>query len=264
MTADYLRKFRLDKKNALVVGGVGLIGGEVTRALAQAGAHVLIADIATEKGEAYAAELKGQGHAASFLKLDITQYDAYGSWLAQAQQAHGHIDVIVILAYPRTKDWSNPIEQVTTESWMRNVEMQMNSYCLLAKEGAALMRKSGTKGSIITFGSTYGVVSPDFGIYPEGMTSPAAYSAIKGGIITFSKYLAAYYGKEGIRVNCLCPGGIFDQHGEEFVRNYTKGTPLGRMGTPEDIASATLFLASDAASYVTGTTFMVDGGWTCR
>ena len=118
-------------------------------------------------------------------------------------------------------------------------------------------------GSIINFGSIYGVVGPDFSIYQgTDMTVAAAYSAIKGGIISFTRYLATYYAKCGIRVNAICPGGIFDNQPQTFVKKYEKKTPMGRMGKAEEMVGPVIFLASDAASYVTGHILMVDGGWT--
>ena len=123
--------------------------------------------------------------------------------------------------------------------------------------------RAGTGGSIINLASTYGIVAPDFSIY-EGldMTTPAAYAAIKGGIVNLTQFLASYYGKNGIRVNCVSPGGIANSQPDVFVRRYVSRTPLGRMGTPEDIAGAVVFLASEAAAYVTGHNLVVDGGWT--
>jgi NAD(P)-dependent dehydrogenase (short-subunit alcohol dehydrogenase family) len=118
-------------------------------------------------------------------------------------------------------------------------------------------------GSIINFASTYGVVAPDFSIYKgTTMTMPVAYSAIKGGVIAFSKYMSSYCAKDNIRVNCVSPGGIFDKQPVGFVEKYIAKTPLGRMGTPEDLVGAVLYLASDASLYVTGHNLIVDGGWT--
>ena len=94
------------------------------------------------------------------------------------------------------------------------------------------------------------------------MTGPMAYSAIKGGIVNLTRYLASYFGPYGIRVNNVCPGGIFDNQDKKFVFNYQRKVPLGRMGRPEEIASVVLFLASDASSYVNGATIVSDGGWT--
>ena len=123
------------------------------------------------------------------------------------------------------------------------------------------MKKRGT-GVLLNIGSHYGVLGPNFSVY-EGtqMTMPAAYSLIKGGIVNFSKYLATYYAQYNIRVNAICPGGIFNNQDPKFIEKYVKLTPMGRMASPEDIAGPVLFLCSDAASYITGQAIMVDGGW---
>jgi NAD(P)-dependent dehydrogenase (short-subunit alcohol dehydrogenase family) len=119
------------------------------------------------------------------------------------------------------------------------------------------------QGCIVNIASIYGVVGNDWTIY-EGtnMVSAPAYSAIKGGIINFTRYLAALYGQDGIRVNCVSPGGIFDHQPESFVKAYEKKTPLKRMGSPKDIAPAVSFLLSKNAGYITGHNLIIDGGWT--
>lgn len=260
---DYKERFRLDKRLAVVCGGLGLIGKEISIALAQAGAKVLILDV-NEKGGQLIEYAKKEKLEINFMKFNITKLNDYKEVIKKIENKYGKIYVWVNTAYPRTEDWGLKIEDIKIESWQKNVDMQMNSYCLLTKEVAETMKGNKVKGSIINFGSTYGVVGPDFEVYTQtDMTCPAAYSAIKGGILNFSRYAASYYGKFGIRVNCLCPGGIFNEQNKIFVSNYEKRVPLRRMGKPEDIASATLFLASDASSYITGATFMVDGGWTC-
>ncbi|MEK7333547.1 MAG: SDR family oxidoreductase, partial [Nitrospirota bacterium] len=118
-------------------------------------------------------------------------------------------------------------------------------------------------GTIINLASIYGVVAPDFSIY-EGteMTMPVAYSAIKGGIIALTRYIATYYAKYNVRANTVSPGGIFDNQQETFVKRYSDKTPLGRMGSPSEVTGAVVFLASEAASYITGQNLIVDGGWT--
>ena len=118
-------------------------------------------------------------------------------------------------------------------------------------------------GSIVNIGSIYGVVGPDFNVYDNtNLTMPAAYSAIKGGIINFSRYLSSYYGKHNIRVNCISPGGIFNDQESVFVKNYENRVPMKRMGNPEDISPAVSFLLSDESSYITGQNLIIDGGWT--
>ena len=119
-----------------------------------------------------------------------------------------------------------------------------------------------TKGSIVNMTSIYGVVGNDFSVYENtGIGTAAPYSAIKGGIINFTRYLASYYGKQGVRVNCVSPGGIFNNQDPIFVANYEKKVPMGRMGYPDDIAPSVSFLLSEDARYITGHNLIVDGGW---
>lgn len=245
----------MDEKVAVVCGGLGLIGKEVVNALSQAGARVYVLDVGINENKENTTAIK-------YIKFDVTNDEKYDQAFESVIDEAGKIDIFVNLAYPRTEDWSAILEDVKNRSWKKNIDMQLNSCCLLTRKVAEMMKKEGIKGSIINFGSIYGVVAPDFEIYPKGMTSPGAYSAIKGGILSFSRYAASYYGKHGIRINCICPGGIFDHQNQTFVKNYERRTCLKRMGKPEEVAAATLFLASDAASYITGTAFMVDGGLT--
>ena len=154
------------------------------------------------------------------------------------------------------------LELAQPELWRADVDAHLNGYSFCCREAARAMRTN-KRGSIINFGSTYGMVAPDFSIYADlDMTTPAAYAAIKGGIINLTRFLASYYGKDGIRVNCVSPGGIANNQPEVFVQRYVSKTPLGRMGTPRDIAGAVVFLAADASAYVTGHNLVVDGGWT--
>ncbi|MCK5180326.1 MAG: SDR family oxidoreductase, partial [Candidatus Omnitrophica bacterium] len=126
---------------------------------------------------------------------------------------------------------------------------------------AMIMKPQGS-GSIINMGSIYGVVGNDFTVYEDTeMMGSMPYSAIKGGIVNLTRFMASYFGKNNIRINNICPGGIFNQENSKFVEKYSHKTPLKRMGKPDEVASAVLFLASEAASYITGATIMVDGGW---
>jgi len=117
-------------------------------------------------------------------------------------------------------------------------------------------------GVLINLASIYGMLGPNFSVY-EGteMTSPAAYAAIKGAIINLTRYFATFYGADNIRVNAVCPGGVFDNQDDNFVKAYGKLTPMGRMARASEIALPVVFLASDAASYITGQALIVDGGW---
>jgi NAD(P)-dependent dehydrogenase (short-subunit alcohol dehydrogenase family) len=260
---DYLKKFSLENKIACVTGGCGLIGREISRAFATAKAKTIILDIDEAKGNALAEELVKEGYDAHFVNFNITEMEKAEENIKSLIDKFGKIDVWVNNAYPRTRDWGNKVEDLKLESWRSNVDMHLNSYSWFSRCVAMAMKDGKIAGSIINFGSTYGVVGNDFTVYDgTSMTSPMGYAAIKGGIINLTRYLASYFGKYNIRVNNVCPGGIFDNQNPTFVNNYNHKVPLGRMGTPSDIASGVLFLASDAASYVTGATLMVDGGWT--
>jgi len=261
---DYISKFRLDKKVAVVSGGLGLIGSEVSIALAQAGARVLVLDINSTRGKKFEEECVKNKLDIKFVNFDITDLNTYDKNITQLFNEQKSIDIWINVAYPKTKDWGAKLEDVKIESWQKNIDMHMNSYCISTRNIAELMKKNKIKGSIINFGSIYGVSGPDFSVYKgTDMNNEGEYAAIKGGIISFSRYAASYYGKYGIRVNCICPGGVFNKPNKIFLKNYEKKVPLGRMANSDEIAAATLFLASKAASYITGTTFMVDGGWSC-
>ena len=241
----------LKNKVIIVTGGAGLIGREIVKYLLAEEAIVINAEINMET------DIEK-----NIINCDITSETSIESCIAIVMQKYGHIDGLINNAYPRTDDWSNKFENVSLESWRKNVDIQMNSVFLFCQKVLKIMAKQ-QFGAIVNIGSIYGVVGNDFTIYEGyGGTSPAAYSAIKGGIINFTRYLASYYGKHGVRVNCVSPGGIKDQQHPSFIERYENKAPLKRLGRAEEIAPAVAFLLSDDASYITGHNLMVDGGWT--
>lgn len=255
-------KFLLNDKIAVVTGGAGIIGKAIVSGMSQANATIIIADIDKKKSKYIEKECRKEGLDVIWKNLDITNLSSINSLIKEIVDKYHKIDIWINAAYPRTKDWNDKFEDIKYSSWKKNVDMHMNGYFLCCQQIAKQM-KIQRSGSIINFGSIYGIVGPDFSIYEEfNFTSPAAYSAIKGGIINFTRYLATYYGKYGVRVNAVCPGGIFDSQPQKFVKKYCTKTPLGRMGKPEDISGAIIFLSSDSSSYITGHVLVIDGGWT--
>jgi len=253
----YKELFSCKGKTAMVTGGAGLIGRGIVKALHEFGAEVYIADIDKNKADELIKDV-----AVKFVYLDITSDDSIQKALAEVIKNSGKIDILVNCAYPRTKDWGMKFENISFNSWKTNVDNHLGGYFLCCQKTAEQMKAKGG-GAIINLSSIYGVVAPDFSIY-EGteMTMPAAYSAIKGGIISLTRYIATYYGGYNVRANSISPGGIFDNQPESFVERYTKKTPLKRMGAPDDVIGAVIFLASDASSYITGQNILIDGGWT--
>jgi NAD(P)-dependent dehydrogenase (short-subunit alcohol dehydrogenase family) len=241
----------LKNKIILVTGGNGLIGKEIVSHLKKNKAIVVNAEINVQTNL-----LEG------ILNCDVTNEEEVLSAVEEVIKKFGRIDGLVNNAYPRTKDWNKKFEDIKLNSWQKNVDMQLGSVFLLCQNVIAHMVKQ-KSGSIVNIASIYGVVGNDFSIYENtDLTAPAAYSAIKGGIINFAKYLASYYGKDGIRINCISPGGIFNNQDPVFVKNYESKVPLKRMGKPSDIAPSVAFLLSDEASYITGHNLVIDGGWT--
>ncbi len=261
MSAIWPDRFLLEDKTAVVTGGAGLIGSKVVRALAEAKASVVIADINSEKGEILEEKFTEDGLDVIFIELDITDEGSILDLIDSAEERLDSIDIWINCAYPRTEDWSKKFEDISFGSLKKNVEMHLDGYIICSQKIAEYMKEK-KDGVIINFGSIYGVLGPRFDVY-EGtdMTMPAPYSAIKGGIINFTRYLATYYAEHGIRVNAICPGGVYDGQEDSFVKRYSENTPMRRMAEPEEIAGPVLFLCSDAASYITGEVLMVDGGW---
>lgn len=250
-------------QNIVITGGLGLIGKHVSEAFAEFNGSVIIADINEEAFESWVQQRnKSVKNKISFIYFDISNPKAIEEGIKKIVRSVNTMDVWVNLAYPRNDDWGNFIDDVTFESWEENVKMHLGGYFWSSKLVLEKMKEQG-HGCLINFGSTYAVVGPNFDIYKNtGMTMPVAYSAIKGGIVNLSRYFATLYGPYNIRVNTICPGGILNNQNPEFVKNYSTLTPLKRMGNPEEIAMPVIFLASDGASYITGQTIMVDGGWT--
>lgn len=253
----YKELFSFHKKTVVLFGGSGLIGREMARALLESEATVCLVDLNPPQNHEFSSEKN-----LHFYSCDITDPQACEDTIDKIITDHKQIQVCINSAYPRTADWGERFENIKRDSWKQNVDMQLGS-CFSIVQKVAEHMKSHNEGNILLVGSIYGVLGPHFPIYDGlDMTTPAAYSAIKGAIINFTRYLSTYYAPHNIRVNCVSPGGIQDQQPQTFIDNYAKQTPLGRMGKPSEIASTALFLTSDAASYITGQNIMVDGGWT--
>lgn len=257
-----LDRFSLKGRVALITAGAGrLFGSSLTTGLAEAGATVITASRSLAANEEFAAGLREAGHDAHGMQVDITDTASITALRDAVMDRFGRLDVLVNSALSRAGHGGG-FEEQTPEDWAASAAGDMVGLFALSKAFVPDMVRQG-RGSIINISSIYGVVSNDPGLY-EGtpMRQPPSYTFVKGGMIQFTRYLAAYYSRHGVRANCISPGGYFDGQPEAFVTSYCRRVPVGRMMGHEDVQGAVVFLASDASAYVTGHNLVVDGGWT--
>ena len=257
-----LDRFSLKGRVALVTAGAGTqFGGSLSAGLAEAGATLITASRSLERNQAFAAGLRERGYDAHGMEFSLGDPDSTRRLHDQILEKFGRLDVLVNSALMRD-GYGGTFEEQTPETWRRSADGDFTGLFHICQSFLPDMVRQG-RGSIINISSIYGVVSNDPTLY-EGtdMKQPPNYTFVKAGMINFTRYLACYYGKQGVRANCISPGGFFNDQPQPFVERYNKRVPVGRMLGEEDIKGAVVFLASDASAYVTGHNLMVDGGWT--
>lgn len=254
--------FDLSDKIAVVTGGAGLIGSSLCEGLAAHGATVILVDIDHDAATEVANSIDGDVVVKS---VDITSEPDVEALFESIVEMFGSVDILVNSAYPRNQNYGQPFEDVALSDWQENIRLNLNSYYLTCKKASEIMKQQKNGGSIINLGSIYGSQAPDFDVYAgTEMTSPVEYSAVKGGILNFTRYLASYLGSYGIRANVLSPGGVFDDQDETFVEQYESKTPLSRMAEPADLKGPVVFLSADCSRYMTGQNLIIDGGWAIK
>ncbi len=262
--------FSLKNKVAVVTGAVGLIGKHHCYALSEAGANVIACDIDLNKCEKLAGELSTKSVG---IEVDITIPGSIKNLKEKILNEFGGIDILVnnaaindMFENPSAASELSMFENYPLDMWQKSIDVNITGTFLCSQILGSEMAKKG-KGSIINIASTYGIVAPDQSIYKnkngsQNFYKSAAYPVTKGAVISFTKFLAAYWGNKGVRVNALSPGGVENNQDEFFIENYSAKTILGRMAKPADYKGAIVFLASDASEYMTGANLIVDGGWT--
>jgi len=269
--------FSLDNKVVVLVGGNGYLGRQFSRAILEFDGILHTLDIDTTEYEEITKLKQKYGDRFHVHAVDCTRKEEIAVARDIIFDKEKHIDVLINTATMKYSDFYRPFEEVSLEGWNIGIMGNLTIPFLTIQAFIPVMVKQ-QKGSIINIASHYGIVGNDQRIY-EGANlheiyvnddpnikqiySHGVYNAAKGGLINFTRYLAAYYGKDNIRVNCVSPGGIYHEgENETFVKNYSERTPLGRKARPYEINGAVIFLASDASTYVTGHNLVVDGGWT--
>jgi NAD(P)-dependent dehydrogenase (short-subunit alcohol dehydrogenase family) len=263
--------FDMTGRVVIITGGAGLLGSQYARALSQAGARVVVADLDGEAAKKVSSSLDGQALA---LEVDVTSPDSVRRMISQSLEAFSRIDGLVNNAAvdPKFDPGNSSKHTYAFESyplglWNQSLAVNLTGMFLCAQAVAPILVAQ-KQGAIVNISSTYGLVGPDQRLYEredEGAQrsyKPITYSVTKSAVLGFTRYLATYYAGTGIRVNTLTLGGVFNDHDEEFVRRYNWRTPLGRMARKDEYCGAMIFLLSDASSYMTGANLVVDGGWT--
>lgn len=269
---DALKTFDLTGRVAIVTGGAGLLGREFCRTLGEAGAAVAIVDLDADAAGNVAEEMAGPGRRAMGIQVDVTEPVSVHAMMEAVEREYGAVDILVNSAALDPKfdpahasRSANAFEDFPLDAWNQALAVNLTGMFLCSQAVASTMLSQG-KGVIINLCSTYGLVGPDQRIYQRSGKAPefkpVYYSVTKAGVLGLTRYLATYYAGRNIRVNALTPGGVYNQHHDEFVRNYSARTVLGRMANKDEMNGALLFLASDASAYMTGSNLVVDGGWT--
>jgi NAD(P)-dependent dehydrogenase (short-subunit alcohol dehydrogenase family) len=245
------------------MGACGVLGGAHARLLAEQEARLIIADRPESSVLQDASSMRIPG-----IAIDVRQERDVIAGVRQAAEKYGGLDGAIFNAAVTSEGLSGagdrfaPFEEYPLELWQKAIDVNLTGAFLFARETGKVL-KAGAGGSLVNVASVYGVVAPDHRIYEgQPFKSFAAYSASKAGIIGLTRWLATWWGKDNIRVNCVSPGGVYNNHDERFTAAYGNRTPMGRMADREEITGILVYLLSDSSRYCTGQNFVIDGGLT--
>ncbi len=257
--------FSLKNKVAIVTGGRGLYGASISTGLCEMGARVVIASRNGAKCEEFAQTLREQGYDAVGMSLNLESDESIRELVKQVLEYYGQIDILVNNAVDRRN--LAPLSTATRQQLQDSMSTNLNGQILLSQEVLKHMVVR-EEGNIINISSMRGLDCPHFPFYPESFGDQSVnYTTEKWAMVGLTKYMAGRYGKHHIRVNCIAPGGFNpgmanDPDKQLFVDTYIANCPLGCWANEDDIKGPVVFLASDAANYITGATLVMDGGWT--
>jgi len=250
-------------KRILLLGACGVLGRVHARLLAEQGARLIIADRpgTTVREDAKALGIPG-------IEIDVAQERMVTDGVASAAAHFSGLDGAIFNAAITSEGLAGEgnafpaFEDYPLVLWQKAIEISLTGAFLFAREAGKVLRQA-SGGSLINVASVYGVVGPDHRIYDgQPFRSFPAYSASKAGIIGLTRWLATWWAKDGVRVNCVSPGGVFNDHDARFVAAYANRTPMGRMADREEVTGILVYLLSDASRYCTGQNFIIDGGLT--
>jgi NAD(P)-dependent dehydrogenase (short-subunit alcohol dehydrogenase family) len=267
--------FDISRKIVVVTGGMGQLGQQFTKTLINNQANVVILDLNIDSDQ-LDLQLQEQENSDKLMlvKADVTSRESLEHALSEIENKweevpYGLINNAALDSPPSAPaDETGPFEDFQEQSWDRVMDVNVKGVFLACQVFGKAMAKAGA-GSIINIGSTYGMVSPDHRIYEykaenggDPFYKPVVYSASKSALVCLTKYIAVYWAKSGVRANLMALGGVFNNQDENFLKGYCNRVPMGRMAAPDEYNGTIVYLMSKASSYVTGTTIMLDGGFT--
>lgn len=264
-----LNNILLDGKNAIITGGIGKIGEKIVETLLELNCNVIIIDFESEYSKRKIEELNDKFETViDFYNIDLSKKDKIKEFCEKLLIKYDCIDILVncaaLVGTSSLKGWAEDFENQSTEAFDLCMDINLKAPMLLIQGLIGGFKKS-KNPKIINISSIYGIRGNDFSLYEgTGMKSPIAYSISKAGLNIMTKYLASWYGSNNFCINSIVLGGIFRNQDSKFVERYNEKTPLGRMGTEDDIKGIISFLSSNLSNYITGQEFVVDGGLTCK
>lgn len=276
--SNYMDRFNITGKVCIVTGGGGLIGMKHTEAILEGGGIPVLLDIyqgGMDKVKKAIHDEYGENRKIETFVTDITDRDALEGIRDVLMEKYGHIDVLINNAAnnPKVEETSKNLGPIRfhnfpVEMWNQDIAVGLTGAMLCAQVFGEVMEKQ-KSGVILNISSDYGLIAPDQRVYmkdglpdDQQVVKPVSYSVVKHGIIGLTKYLAIYWADKGIRVNTLCPASLENGQNKEFIIKLSNLIPMGRMSRPDEYVCTVLYLISDATTYMTGSTIVLDGGRT--
>jgi len=262
--------FSVEGKVIAIIGATGILGTQYVKYLSSLGATVIIGDVNFIRCEYLSEEINASGCKSYPIKIDNTNEASIVNFFAEIKKRYNRLDVLINNALVKPEGFYASFENYSKKTLSEVVNGNLIGVTLACREACKIYLNYGS-GIIINVGSTYGLVAADQRLYDgvkniyfpdEKFSSPVSYAISKAGVVQLTKYLASYYREKNIRINCLTPGGVYDDHDDTFNEQYSYRTTLGRMADKDEYNGAILFLCSNASSYMSGANLIMDGGWT--